>query len=159
MTALCCNGNVEDLLVLEFSKNPAKAPEFCCRSAQVPRWDKEKKKRSLGGSGRRKRLAHRPLLPPQWTTPRRGRGGRVGGARAGDSFRLQARRPQLTPSSYAAPKQTCWLPTYTEINLEALWGFGRGTAAQDFNLGELNNLVKEWIREISESKNLSTICH
>ena len=49
------------------------------------------------------------------------------------------------------------LPAYTETSgdSEALWGFWRerGTSVQDFNFGKIN-LVKDWIWEISESKNL-----
>ena len=51
-----------------------------------------------------------------------------------------------------------WLPPYTEASWdsEALWGFEEEEELQCRILiwGKLNNLVKEWIWEIRESKNL-----
>lgn len=62
-----------------------------------------------------------------------------------------------SPISLAAPKETdCVL---TQKLIETLKPFGVFEEEEELQrriliLGKLNNLVKEWIREISESKNL-----
>uniref|UniRef100_E9QAY4 polynucleotide adenylyltransferase n=1 Tax=Mus musculus TaxID=10090 RepID=E9QAY4_MOUSE len=62
-----------------------------------------------------------------------------------------------SPISLAAPKETdCLL---TQKLIETLKPFGVFEEEEELQrriliLGKLNNLVKEWIREISESKNL-----
>ncbi|XP_023575404.1 poly(A) polymerase alpha [Octodon degus] len=62
-----------------------------------------------------------------------------------------------SPISLAAPKETDWV--LTQKLIETLKPFGVFEEEEELQrriliLGKLNNLVKEWIREISESKNL-----
>ena len=88
LTALGSIGNVEDLLILKFSKNPARVLERCCGSSRAPREDQEEGGEAVKAAGpeagagaglgvdpalrRRPGAEARPLsLPPQWPRPGR----------------------------------------------------------------------------------------
>ncbi|XP_028927715.1 poly(A) polymerase gamma isoform X1 [Ornithorhynchus anatinus] len=74
---------------------------------------------------------------------------------------LETQRPKhygiTSPISLAAPKEIDHI--YTQKLIEAMKPFGVFEDEEELNhrlvvLGKLNNLVKEWISELSESKNL-----